>query len=201
MCPDSLLDDISISEFVVQAQLAISVKSNCSFMSASNWLDTASASCPGVEIRPTGVAGYLNPLSLPANFPGTEALSNYPGSVASITQYLGYTGTVLVQSWTDDCVQTYTLAFDGNIAAVAAMSTSTATSTATLMTSAGQDPPNRASVGVWPGLPSGISFSTSTSKTAATTHPSKSDGKRLSVSTGVLILLLISVIALTSALS
>ncbi|CAF9925082.1 MAG: hypothetical protein GOMPHAMPRED_003810 [Gomphillus americanus] len=175
----------------------------------------ASGNCPGLRIKPTGAAGYLNPLSLPPNFPGTAALSNYPSSVTSITQYLGYTGTALVQSWTENYVQTYALASGGDIG-VAAISTGLATSiamsTTTLITPTGQNPPNRVSVGVWPDLPSGISPSSSpslsTSRTttptttaaastiAVPTHAPKSSSNRLSVNARVLIVLLMSGMAL-----
>ncbi|QIW94606.1 hypothetical protein AMS68_000124 [Peltaster fructicola] len=100
----------------------------CSVFQQSNWNDTLQQQCPSYGIA-AGV-GFLNPMALPAGFPGTSSLSDTPGSVTAPSQYASSLASTFVHTWSTGAVSTYTFSSLNN----AEISTTTGATTTTTTT-------------------------------------------------------------------
>lgn len=104
ICPNNTLEALGENEFV---RSMTQQSSSCPGLGDSNWLDEYEAGCPNQGIQPYGSIGFINPLSIPAGFPPTAALSNTPGSITALSQ-LNITTSILTYTWNSIATSTYT---------------------------------------------------------------------------------------------
>lgn len=129
LCPNNSYEPLGLSNYI--SNTAQSAQNNCPGFGGANWESTFDAQCPAQGVPAD--AGYLDPLSLPANFPPTTALSNIPGSVTALSQYK-VTSSALTVTWNEFGTSTYVFsAYD----AAAAVTTAPAQSFGVITGSSG----------------------------------------------------------------